>query len=79
MNLSDEIKAVIGIWSEYFINRINSSAKFKIHKCMVYTYIHDDRVWFYISHKDGSSMNASCTRENLLSTCRRLRKMMEAE
>lgn len=79
MNISDEIKAVIGIWSEFFTNRINDSAKFKINKNMVYVYKKDDRIWFYISYKDRTSMNASCTQESLFSTCRHLRKMLEAE
>lgn len=79
MSISDEIKAVIGIWSEFFINRINDSAKFKINKNMVYVYKDNDRIWFYISYKDRTSMNASCTRENLFSACSHLRKMLEAE
>lgn len=79
MDISDEIKAVLGIWSEFFINMIDDSAKFKINKNMICVYKRNDRIWFYISYKDGSNMNASCTRENLFSTCRRLRKMMEVE
>mgnify|MGYP000998453273 CR=1 FL=1 len=77
--MSDEIKAVIGIWSDYFLVRINGSAKFRINKNTIYVDKHDDLTLFYIHHKDGSNMRVYCTCENLIPTCRRLRKMMEAE
>lgn len=72
--LTAELRAVIGIWSEYFINRSNKVLKFRINNYLI-------KVWAgrnsYIFYVEDANIYISAHGHDVVKYCRMVHKMIE--
>ena len=74
--LTDELRAVIGIWSAYFINHSDFYVKFRIGDSNVIVWQKDDRILFWVN-KIGTVIN--CKFENIIHLCQMIRLFLEKD